>query len=33
MAPLDGSDPVEAAKTIAKEIKKFSKELAKKIVG
>lgn len=30
IAPLDGSDPVEATKAITKEIKKFSKELAKK---
>lgn len=30
IAPLDGSDPVAAARTIIKEIKKFSKELAEK---
>ena len=30
VAPLDGSDPVTAANTITKEVKKFSKELAKK---
>jgi GTPase len=30
LAPLDGSDPVDAVKTITKEIKKFSKDLAKK---
>lgn len=30
IAPLDGSDPVETAKTITKEIKKFSKDLVKK---
>ncbi|OGT09579.1 MAG: GTPase ObgE [Gammaproteobacteria bacterium RBG_16_37_9] len=30
IAPLDGSDPVKAANTITKEVKKFSKELAKK---
>lgn len=30
IAPLDGSDPVEAIKTVTKEIKKFSKDLAKK---
>lgn len=30
IAPLDGSDPVAAANTIMQEVKKFSKELAKK---
>jgi GTP-binding protein len=30
IVPLDGSDPVEAADTVTQEIKKFSKELAKK---
>ncbi len=30
IAPLDGSDPVAAMKTITQEIKKFSKDLAKK---
>ncbi len=30
IAPLDGSDPVAAAKTVIKEMKKFSKDLAKK---
>jgi GTPase len=30
IAPLDGSDPVESAKAIVKELKKFSPELAKK---
>jgi len=30
ISPLDGNDPIEAIKTINKEIKKFSKELAKK---
>jgi GTPase len=30
IAPLDGSDPVVAAKAIVKELKKFSAELAKK---
>lgn len=30
IAPLDNSDPIKAAKTVIREIKKFSKELAKK---
>lgn len=30
IAPLDGSDPVKAARALVKELKKFSKELAKK---
>lgn len=30
IAPLDGSDPVESAKVLVKELKNFSKDLAKK---